>query len=53
MSNDQPAIQHISDTARWAAVYRAIEDGSGRMGCFAILMRGGWPVSGARRLRRR
>jgi methyltransferase (TIGR00027 family) len=25
MTNDQPAIQHISDTARWAAVYRALE----------------------------
>ncbi|MGC1362722.1 MAG: class I SAM-dependent methyltransferase [Silvibacterium sp.] len=25
MSNNQPAIQHISDTARWAAVYRAAE----------------------------
>lgn len=25
MSNNQPVIQHISDTARWAAVYRAKE----------------------------
>jgi methyltransferase (TIGR00027 family) len=25
MGNNQPAIQHISDTARWAAVYRAKE----------------------------
>ena len=25
MSDDQPSIQHISDTARWAAVYRAKE----------------------------
>jgi methyltransferase (TIGR00027 family) len=25
MSNNRPAIQHISDTARWAAVYRAKE----------------------------
>lgn len=25
MSDHQPAIQHISDTARWAAVYRAAE----------------------------
>jgi O-methyltransferase involved in polyketide biosynthesis len=25
MSNERRAIQHISDTARWAAVYRAIE----------------------------
>lgn len=25
MTNDRPAIQHISDTARWAAVYRALE----------------------------
>ena len=43
-----PAIQHISDTARWAAVYRARETERKKL-CSAIPSHDGWQASAANR----